>query len=317
MTVAKRKRRRLRAAVVLLGLGAAVVGTVAVTPLVREQLFLSQLDSESRDTRIHAAGKLAEMGSRRAIPRLVELLEEEPFSWAEAEAEGWGELEIRVLSFAAEALIELGRPAVPALIEKLDDDNPELREAVLLIFAEMGPEAEEAVLPVVRRLGDQEEPEEEVRRTAARALGSIGPAAAPAVPALSEAMNNDAERVRWAAAAALAELGPRVEGTVAALVAALKHEDAKQRWIGGYGLRNMGPGAAGAIPDLVQALADRSENVRYYAAITLGRIGPPARSALEELRGSLQDESENVRIAASEALEKIQGKLAAGGAQGP
>lgn len=84
-----------------------------------------------------------------------------------------------------------GKDAVPALAEMLADPDPDLRLAAAMALDNMGPAAAEAIPALVKALRD---PEGEVRQWSAKALGHIGPAAAAAIPALSRAAKADPVR---------------------------------------------------------------------------------------------------------------------------
>jgi len=64
-------------------------------------------------------------------------------------------------------------------------------------------------------------------------LAELGPGAAPA---LSEALGDDNSRVRKSAAEALGGIGPATKGAVPALIEALKDEDFDVRWTAGEAL---------------------------------------------------------------------------------
>lgn len=89
---------------------------------------------------------------------------------------------------ALDALGRIGEPAVPPLIQSLDDPNPLIRYRAASVLARIGPDAYEAVPALVRHLNDVDF---SVRREAARALGQIGPLASEAVPQLIEALRSD------------------------------------------------------------------------------------------------------------------------------
>jgi hypothetical protein len=67
------------------------------------------------------------------------------------------------------------------------------------------------------------------RRRAATALGKLGAAASPAVPALAEALSDEDAMVRRAAAQALGEIGPEASIAAPALTGALQDPDAGVR----------------------------------------------------------------------------------------
>ncbi|MCE9554930.1 MAG: HEAT repeat domain-containing protein [Planctomycetes bacterium] len=113
-----------------------------------------------------------------------------------------------------------------------------------------------------------------VRRRAAYALGYLGPAAAPAVPALSDALGDRQLEVAWYAADALGHIGPAAAPAVEGLVKVIEES----------------PG------DTV---------LRRNAVIALGRIGPGAKGALSVLEKTLKSEDAETRVATAEALGKI------------
>lgn len=123
---------------------------------------------------------------------------------------------------------------------------------------------------------------------------NLGPDPAPAVPALTAALDvtpgpdaNEQERE--------AVLRPFNMSVIA--------------------LGNVGPLASSAVPKLIQCLSlpdDRAGNettaeVREKAAEALGKTGPRAAAALSELRRvAASDTSAKVRIQAAAAVERIE-----------
>ena len=82
---------------------------------------------------------------------------------------------------AAEALSQIGPPAVEELRRALNSNIPRIRREAAGVLVRMGPEGKDAVPDLIRLLDDEDEA---TRKTAAKALGRIGPEAAAAVPAL-------------------------------------------------------------------------------------------------------------------------------------
>jgi len=75
--------------------------------------------------------------------------------------------------------------------------------------------------------------------SAATTLAEMGPAAAPAVPALIEALAHPAERVRVEAARALGEIGPPARLAASLLRNGARHEAAAAREVFETALRSV------------------------------------------------------------------------------
>src|SRR5262249_51850803 len=100
---------------------------------------------------------------------------------------------------------ELTEEIVPALAQRLQDEDLDVRLAAALALERVGPPAARAV-PARAEGTRRNDPE--MRVAALKALQGIGTASAAAVPALVEAMGNEDARVRRAAGQLLARLGP-------------------------------------------------------------------------------------------------------------
>ncbi len=148
--------------------------------------------------------------------------------------------------------------------------------------AVQAPRVPEDLAGATRALSD---PDPVVRGLAARTLGAMGAAAAPAVDALAARLKDPDRVVRMAAAEALASIGPKAAPAVPALIA-----------------------AAG--------VSDENVNVVRACAEALGAIGPAARAALPVLRtiaanpiphvGGVIDRTPS--FAAERAIRQIEGK---------
>jgi len=147
-----------------------------------------------------------------------------------------------------------------------------------------------------------------MRKTAALALGEIGPGAVEAVPAIIQTMEDEDWVVRWSTAWALWKIGPGAVEAVPALIQALEDEDSSDvRGTAALALGEIGPGAIEAVPALIQALGDGNIVVREHAALALGEIGPGAIEAVPALIHALGDRN-IVRDPAAAALKKITGQ---------
>ena len=86
---------------------------------------------------------------------------------------------------AAEALSQIGVPALPELRRALQSRDPRVRREAAGVLVRMGPDGKDAVQDLIRLLDDEDAA---TRKMAARALGRIGPDAAAAVPALMRSL---------------------------------------------------------------------------------------------------------------------------------
>ncbi len=184
------------------------------------------------------------------------------------------------------------------LIDALQDPDARVRWESAVTLGSLGPEAREAGPALIGALQDQDEV---VRRAAATSLEQIAPDGA--IPALVGALGDSDNGVRRVAAIALGRLGARDQDTVAALSGALQDGNVGVRLAAAASLEQMGPAAKDAVPALMQAVQNAEPEVRAAAASALAAIGPEARDAVPALSELLKDEA--LRPAAAAALGAI------------
>jgi HEAT repeat protein len=149
-----------------------------------------------------------------------------------------------------------------------------------------------------------------VRRSAAFALGKIGPPAAGAVPRLVEELNDPDTAVREASAFALGEIGPTSYNpqAIPVLLQTLQSDkDAKVRRSAAYALGRYGPHASQGAAALQNALGDAEPVVRANAAWALGQLGKAGGgNAISGLMQVLDSDTDTlVRRDAAQALGVI------------
>jgi HEAT repeat protein len=172
--------------------------------------------------------------------------------------------------------------------------------------------------PLEKWLSDLSDPNPEVRRGAAFALGKIGAengAARDVVEALTHSLTDKDAAVRDFAASGLGDLltalnnrgQPFWEKTGAALRKTLKEDDnPRVRRSAAFALGAFGPEATPARDDLIAASGDAAPIVRQNAAWALGKLGKEAGAGgVEQLRTLLQDNEPLVRRDALHALGEI------------
>ncbi len=195
------------------------------------------------------------------------------------------------------ALVKIGEPAVPALVEAGRDFDPPQRVQVVRALAEIGPGAAEAVPALLEWLDDKDPT---LRWQAVFALGKVGPAAAKAVPKLMEVLRDPKRPERGEAPVSLGKIG---DAALPSLVEGLKDKDVMVRQACITGLTVMGPDAKEAAPALAEALATPA--LQYWAAKALERIGPPAKEAVPPLINVVKDRNSQGRTPAILALAAI------------
>jgi HEAT repeat protein len=192
------------------------------------------------------------------------------------------------------ALRVLGRYAVDALIQRLQDANAWVRREAAWALGQMGDAR--AVDALIQRLQDENE-DSVVRSAAAEALGLIGDVRA-VDPLIQRLQDADAE-VCAAAAWALGWMGD--VRAVDPLIERLQDADA---WVRSAAAEALGLiGDVRAVEPLITSLQDANADVRREAAWALGRIG--AARAVDPLIQRLQDAVAEVCAAAAWALGRI------------
>lgn len=199
---------------------------------------------------------------------------------------------------AAEALGEIGDPAVPSLLQALRHADWKTRKFAAHAFGEADviTETGKAIAALGTALGGDDHAE--VRVGAARALGELEEPAA--VPVLLRALADKDAAVRSKAAWALGEIED--PSATPGLGAVLKDGDVNLRRMAVWALGEIAD--VSAIPGLLGALKDSDTELRSKAAWALGEI-EDAR-AVQGLVQALKDSHWEVRKMAAWALGEIE-----------
>ena len=234
------------------------------------------------------------------------------------------------------ALPAIGPQATPGLIDGLRDSDATIRKWSAFVLGNIGPDARDAIPTLIVLLG--QDPNETVRAMAARALGlidrtgksvsalidathsesygiqmqaetalgSIGPPAREAVPALTRLLDTHHDTFRLNVAHSLSRIYGFHECAMPEVIEAIRNPDSVIRIAAIRSLFWHQDQSEAAIPDLIQSLSDPDRNVRMTAAFVLSEFGELGNAAVPGLKRSLEDSDDDVRQWARLAIEKIQ-----------
>jgi HEAT repeat protein len=201
---------------------------------------------------------------------------------------------------AQDALVRMGKSAVPTMIKLLEGQSLELREAAADVLLEMGPEAEEAIPTLIDAIYDKDET---MRRAAAFALVGIGRASA--IPTLVKALKNNKVGVRITGAEALNVMGAEAQVASQALHVALHDENYKVRIYAAATILSFDPSHEEAFLVISRALQLNDANVRAFSAMAISSAEVRSHALAPPLLECARDDNGTVRYFALEALGVI------------
>ena len=280
--------------------------------------YMNDLKSSDASVRSTAASALGMFGEASAVGRLIGLL---------------GDSDDSVGKSAANALEQIGSPAIESLITALSDENRNIRRYTFTTLAEIAPKARAADLqlaltpavdglrnpdssirsasskilihigePAVRPLiSIFEDPDGSMHSIATRILTQIG---SPAIEPLEMALNDGNSVVRKNAVFAITQIAPyRAEQyQITRYINDLKDTDATVRIIAAYKLGRTND--TRAVEPLIAALSDKDFRVRANAADSLAYLAD--KRAVEPLKRVEDDDEVNmVKRVAKESLERL------------
>ena len=194
--------------------------------------------------------------------------------------------------------------AVPTLVDALEDTYEPVRRNAIYALGAIG---KPAVEPLTKALDSEKEAfeMEPILHICdpAHGLAAVG---ASAVPTLITALADERENIRASAAYALGEMGPVAAEAVDGLIALLTDESEEVRRHATSALGMIKVPVSKTVPALARVLEDQEDtDLAFFAAQALTRIGPDATEAVPALREALLSESAYVRGFSSEALSRI------------
>jgi HEAT repeat protein len=266
---------------------ARVARTLADFP--SEQTFsalIKSLNDDFYEVRANAAESLGRLRATNSVPTLLAAL---------------NDMDHRVRARACNALGAIGDKTATAKVLLLRRDAfPEVRfeaaKAVWKISHDPAP-----ILPILTQLLETKQSWQ-----AAYTLAEMRADAAPAIPALIEAMRREqVPRPFRAVSSATFALGQIGQPAIPALIQALSDKNKIHRANAAMALAFMEKTAGPAEPALLNIVKDQDDNLRQAAALTLGRIGSTDPRAIRALSDCLRAEDIFLRSQALTLLREL------------
>ncbi|MEK6804859.1 MAG: HEAT repeat domain-containing protein [Nitrospirota bacterium] len=255
----------------------------------------------------------------RAVPTLIEMLQDDDPSTRIVAAEQLGQVGPaaqaaipRLLAQATQDGSQHANTAAAALksidltaarqvmahfIPRLQNQDAQQRRTACAVLGSLGPVAKPAV-PALLAVGH--DPDELVRRNALMALASIGIPSPPIVAALLEGLRDSSSLVRQTAVTQFAFTVPLTQPVIAALTPLLSDSDRSMTTLARSALDKAKPDDAAQLESL--GMMAQHSAARDYALHQLAQLGPAAGDALLPVLPLLQDDRPLVRYLAAEAL---------------
>jgi len=175
--------------------------------------LIRMLKNSDRDMQMGAARMLGRMGenAENAVADILKLLDDPDGG---------------IRRMGEETLVQIGFPALPRLIRRLENASEDLSRLILGIAEQISPEwkKEEIAQNEIRRyIKMMTEADGTARSAAVRILGLIGPEAADIVPQLTEALSDN--NMRRSAIALLGKMGAEARSAMPRLLETLAEND--------------------------------------------------------------------------------------------
>ncbi|NQT12148.1 MAG: HEAT repeat domain-containing protein [Planctomycetes bacterium] len=301
--------------------------------------LIRALEDESGAVQSAAVGALGTFGAEAepAVSALVSLLENEGKQMADGLEDGDSTIarhQFQLRCLVVETLGEIGPGAesvLPVLFNVMrSGERPDISAAEAI--RRIDPRNEEPLPFLLEILERNEWGSSRPSRSfyAAQALKNLGPAAAPAVPALTLLLQHEQEDARENGADILGTIGPAAKVALPELIGAMRddnkprrprpwaHSESRMAETAAEAVHTIDPDnleakarvvkidaedrrdVRSAVPDLIKMMQHGDPFVRQAAAEALAAVGD--RVALPALIWAVSDERPEVRIAAANAL---------------
>jgi HAD superfamily hydrolase (TIGR01484 family) len=206
--------------------------------------------------------------------------------------------------YAAEDIIEvlasIGPDALPTLLEISGYQDSHIRYNAAKVFGNVKYSQEAIINALINLLHDKDSG---VQAQAVGSLGEIGPPAKQSIPYIINILKkNKNTKVRAYALSAIGKIGHINQEGISVIADMLKEEDAEIRMRATEALGNIGFIDEGIIAYLAGMLDDTDYYVRWEAVSALGKIGPVSDKAVRAIIKALHDGSSDIRARAISSI---------------
>ncbi|WP_293330692.1 HEAT repeat domain-containing protein [Microcoleus sp. CAWBG58] len=189
-----------------------------------------------------------------------------------------------------------------AMLLRLEDGNEDVRSSAALALGNLGNASETVISAMLLHLQDEDS---WVRSFAAQTLGRLGNASETVINALLLRLQDSDRSVSSFAASALGRLGNASEVVINALLLRLEDGDNSVRYWAASALGRLGNASGTVINALLLRLEDEDNSVRSSAAAALGRLGNASETVINALLLGLEDGDNSVRSSVASALGNL------------
>jgi HEAT repeat protein len=190
--------------------------------------------------------------------------------------------------------------SVGAVLAAMQDVNDEVRSSAVKALGEIGDRSDKVLRALIKALRD-----DRTKLAAATALGKLTPESKIAVDELVPLLEDANDEVRNSAAKALGEIGDRSDKVLRALIKALR--DDRTKLSAATALGKLAPESKIAADELTPMLHDPSFEVRGSAARALAAMEPESIAAIPALINALDPEDylSDIKFAVVDAIVKV------------
>lgn len=206
--------------------------------------------------------------------------------------------------YTLDGIALVGSPAsagIRSVIRLSQNSNEDIRRKAATALGSMGLAGQDALAPLAEMVAFDDSPA--VRDAAAAALAKLGEIA---LPVMRKLLTDDEATVRARMAKSLGSMGKTAKAALDDLDYALDDDDGWVRLNAAEAIWLITGKTGSVVPALIEELKNPKRRIRFKTYQLFQKLGPKARSAIEPLKKLLTDERAYVRAAAAKVLRTLE-----------